>query len=274
MLPHWFVQYMVLYNKTYTDFAATQHALDHATRARLTIDAHIPSSYTLTLNPRSDAEYEHTPWALPDASPHRVRRLSAVPEAFDWREYIDFSPSIDQGDCNACYAFAAGGVLEYWAQKLNKTVSVQHLVDCTPNPCAGGVVDKIFNWGGPYGIDTPYDGKNHACTEEGDLNVEDYQVLIGGVEDQLVHALMQSPVAVGVDSASSHFLHYKSGVFTSNACNKDIDHAMLLVGYTPDYWILKNSYGLSWGEDGYMKLERNKNACGIDTYATYVTDAV
>lgn len=274
MLPHWFVQYMVLYNKTYTDFATAQHALDHVTRARLTINAHIPSSYTLSLNPRSDAEYEHTPWELPTVTPHTVRRLAEVPEAFDWRDYMTFSPSVDQGKCNACFIFAASGVLEYWAQKLHKTVSVQHVVDCTPKPCKGGVVDKVFEWGGPYGINAPYDGHKHICTRKGALHVKDYKVLVGNVEEQLVHALMQSPVAVGVDSAGSHYMHYSGGVLTSDACNKQIDHAMLLVGYTPDYWILKNSYGPEWGEDGYMRLERHKDACGIGTYATYVTDAV
>ena len=273
MFPFWFAQYMTTHNKTYS--ADHAHiALQRLTRAKAVVDRHVPTSYTLALNSRSDSDYAHTPWVLPKASPHKARRLFQVPEAFDWREYIDFSPSIDQGSCNACFAFAAGGVLEYWAQKLHKTVSVQHLVDCTPNPCAGGVVDKIFDWGGPYGLNTPYDGHKHKCTEQGDLHVKDYQVLIGDVEDQLTHALMQSPVAVGVDSAGSHYFHYSGGVFTSDACNKEIDHAMLLVGYTPDYWILKNSYGADWGENGYMNLERNKNACGIDTYATYVTEAV
>ena len=267
MLP-WLVQYMVLHNKTYSDDAH----MPVLTRAKAVVDRSSPKTYTLALNARSDTEYVHTPWELPTSS-HKVRRLSRLPESFDWRDYIDFSPSVDQGSCNACFAFAAGGVLEYWAQKLGKTSSVQHLIDCTPRPCSGGVVDRIFKWGGPYGLRTPYDGHKHACKPEGDLRVQDYKVLVGNVEDQLAHALMQSPVAVGVDSAGSHYAHYKSGILTADACNKAIDHAMLVVGYTPDYWILKNSYGPSWGEDGYMRLERNRNACGIDTYATWVTEA-
>ena len=197
----------------------------------------------------------------------------STPLSFDWREYITFSPIVDQGKCNACFAFAAAGVLEYWAQKLNKTVSAQHIVDCTPHPCRGGVIDRVFEWGGPYGVDETYDGKKHECTTKGQLRVEDYTVMIHGVESMLATALMEGPVALGVDSSSSHFQLYGGGLFTADACNKQIDHAMLLVGYTPDYWILRNSYGPRWGEDGYMYLERGRNACGVGTYATYVTEA-
>ena len=275
MLPFWFAQYMVAHNKTYADDAALGAALAAAESAKRVVDAHVPTSYTLALNPRSDARHVSTPWTLPDHPTHTPpRRLQALPARFDWRDYMTFSPSVDQGTCNACFAFAAAGVLEYWAHKLNKTVSAQHLVDCTPQPCGGGVVDRIFEWGGPYGVDTPYDGHKHACRTEGSLYATDYTVLLDDVEDHLEHALMVSPVAVGVDSGSSHFAFYKSGVLTSDACNKQIDHAMLVVGYTPDYWILKNSYGPAWGEDGYMRLEKHKNACGINTYATYVTAAV
>ena len=274
MLPFWFLQYMTLHNKTYDNTSHAHHALHHLTRAKAVVDSHIPTSYTLALNPRSDSTYAHSPWILPKYTKRNTRRLANVPSHFDWRDYLTFSPSVDQGSCNACFAFAAGGVLEYWAHKLDKTVSVQHLVDCTVKPCGGGVVDKLFDWGGPYGLHTPYDGHKHQCKTEGELRVKDYEVVIGDVEEHLPHALMQSPVAVGVDSAGSHYAHYHGGVLTSDACNKQIDHAMLVVGYTPDYWILKNSYGPHWGENGYMRLERNKNACGIDTYATYVTEAV
>jgi len=263
----WLVEYMALFNKTDVNMHVVK-------RNKAVVDAHVPTSYTLALNARSDHEYTHTPWTLPTMSLHTVRRLSVLPESFDWRDYMDFSPSVDQGSCNACFAFAAGGVLEYWAHKLGKSVSVQHLVDCTPRPCSGGVVDRLFEWGGPYGWSEPYDGHKHQCKPEGDLHVQDYKVLVGDVEAQLPHALMQSPVAVGVDSAGSHYAHYKSGVLTADACNKQIDHAMLVVGYTPEYWILKNSYGPTWGENGYMRLARDSNACGIDTYATWVTDAL
>ncbi|EDS39195.1 conserved hypothetical protein [Culex quinquefasciatus] len=65
-----------------------------------------------------------------------------------------------------------------------------------------------------------------------------------------------------------------TGIYDDEAScdNSKVNHAMLLVGYTPTYWILKNWWG-SWGEDGYMKLARGKNMCGISNYASYVTIA-
>lgn len=270
MVPQWFTLYMLAFNKTYT--ADLHEAMRNVKLAKHHVDTHIPTSYTLALNPRSDMRHVHVPWRIPPSTA-RGRRLATVPSTFDWRNYVTFSPLVDQGKCNACFAIAAAGVLEYWAHKLHKTVSAQHIVDCTPHACDGGVVDGVFKWGGPYGVNAPYDGHPHACTKKGSLHVHDYTVLTDNVEASLAQALMHGPVAVGVDSASSHFQLYSGGVFTHGACNKQIDHAMLLVGYTPEYWILRNSYGTHWGEHGYMRLERHKNACGIGTYATYVDDA-
>lgn len=270
MVPQWFTLYMLAFNKTYT--TDLHEAMRNVELAKHHVDAHVPKSYTLALNPRSDMRHHHVPWRIPPSTARR-RRLATAPSTFDWRDYMTFSPLVDQGKCNACFAIAAAGVLEYWAHKLHKTVSAQHIVDCTPHACNGGVIDRVFDWGGPYGVDAPYSGHPHACTKKGSLHVNDYTVLTDNVEASLTQALMHGPVAVGVDSASSHFQLYSGGVFTHGACNKQIDHAMLLVGYTPEYWILRNSYGTHWGEHGYMRLERHKNACGVGTYATYVDDA-
>lgn len=61
-----------------------------------------------------------------------------------------------------------------------------------------------------------------------------------------------------------------SGIYDDATCSSDlVNHAMLIVGYTPDYWILKNWWGVSWGEDGYMRLKKGKNRCGVANYAAY-----
>ena len=78
------------------------------------------------------------------------------------------------------------------------------------------------------------------------------------------------PLAVSVDSSSDAFQNYAGGIFPADLCERNIDHAMVIVGYAPDYWIIKNSWSSEWGEDGYMRLERGSNACGIASYATYV----
>ena len=271
MIPQWFTLYMIAFNKTYS--TGLHEAMRLVEEAMHHVDAHVPTSYRLALNPRSDMRRVHAPWSLPEHTAVQRRHLMSTPASFDWRDYMSFEPPTDQGRCNSCYAFAAAGVLEHWAQKLNKTVSTQHIMNCSPHPCGGGSIDHVFKWGGPYGVREPYLGLKRKCVAEGDLRVQGYEVVVGGVEAHLEQALTYGPVAVGVDSSSTHYNLYAGGTFTADACNKQIDHAMLVVGYTPDYWILRNSFGTHWGDGGYMHLERGRNACGIDTYATYVTEA-
>ena len=92
------------------------------------------------------------------------------------------------------------------------------------------------------------------------------------IEKKLAHNLLSyGPIPIGIDSSTHEFELYSSGVMKKHHCGNDIDHAVLVVGYTPDYWIIKNSWGIDWGENGYFRLERGKNACGINSYASFVT---
>ena len=94
------------------------------------------------------------------------------------------------------------------------------------------------------------------------------------IEQHLAHNLVQyGPIPIGIDSTNWHFEMYRGGVLKESQCGKDIDHAVLLVGFTPEYWIIKNSWGPHWGQAGYLYLERNKNACGINSYASFITEA-
>ncbi|XP_055633784.1 cathepsin M-like [Toxorhynchites rutilus septentrionalis] len=92
-------------------------------------------------------------------------------------------------------------------------------------------------------------------------------------EDSLAYALWKvGPIAVSLNAAPKSFQLYKNGIYDDEAScdNTKVNHAMLLVGYTPTYWILKNWWG-TWGDGGYMKLARGKNMCGVSNYAAYVT---
>uniref|UniRef100_A0A182VQA7 Peptidase C1A papain C-terminal domain-containing protein n=1 Tax=Anopheles minimus TaxID=112268 RepID=A0A182VQA7_9DIPT len=92
-------------------------------------------------------------------------------------------------------------------------------------------------------------------------------------EDALAFALWKvGPIPVSINAAPKSFQLYSNGIYDDEAScdNSKVNHAMLLLGYTKDYWILKNWWG-SWGEDGYMRLARGKNLCGISNYAGYVT---
>uniref|UniRef100_A0A182MGI3 Peptidase C1A papain C-terminal domain-containing protein n=1 Tax=Anopheles culicifacies TaxID=139723 RepID=A0A182MGI3_9DIPT len=92
-------------------------------------------------------------------------------------------------------------------------------------------------------------------------------------EDALAFALWKvGPIPVSINAAPKSFQLYSNGIYDDEAScdNSKVNHAMLLLGYTKDYWILKNWWG-SWGENGYMRLARGKNLCGISNYAGYVT---
>lgn len=83
------------------------------------------------------------------------------------------------------------------------------------------------------------------------------------------------PVVVVIDASRPTFLQYRSGVYADPTCSSTrVNHAMLLVGYGNDevlgkYWLIKNSFSTKWGEEGYMRLKRDVNQCGILVYVTY-----
>lgn len=212
----------------------------------------------------------------------------------DWRDvggvsYV--SPVLVQGECGCCYAFAAATVLEYWSKKHGnpKHLSVQHLMDCTsteegPNDgCDGGLMEFVFEYGSKYSIvleaDTPYEVNQEQCPSGSmysHVRVGNWKVLeretLPNTEAELEMLLHRyGPVAIGVDS--SQWDNYRGGTFRHTMCTNDIDHAVAIVGYTADTWIVKNSWGTDWGDNGYIYLERGHNTCGVAEYVTYISDA-
>lgn len=78
------------------------------------------------------------------------------------------------------------------------------------------------------------------------------------------------PIAISINASPSTFQLYSHGIYDDVACTSTtVNHAMLVVGYTPEYWILKNWWGQNWGEGGYMKIRRHRNVCGLANYAAY-----
>ena len=87
------------------------------------------------------------------------------------------------------------------------------------------------------------------------------------IEESVAHI---GPVAVSINATPKTFQLYSDGIYDDNSCSSNsVNHAMLVVGYTPDYWILKNWWSELWGEDGYMRIVKGKNRCGIANYAAY-----
>jgi len=227
--------------------------------------------------------------------PHQsTMKISALPDSVDWRLKKVVTPPKDQAQCGSCWSFATAETLEsHWAIATgNLTVlSEQQILDCTPNPqhcggtggCEGGTAelayDRIKELGGltseklyPYVSGRGSDYKCKDPIPAPVAKISGYTKLPENEYDALLEAVATvGPIAISVDAAS--WGGYSSGVFHGcNQKNPDIDHAVVLVGYGTDtklgdYWIVRNSWGASWGEKGYIRLKRSATKeCGVDIH--------
>lgn len=132
-------------------------------------------------------------------------------------------------------------------------------------------MEHAFEYKGFYPLAYEYHDKAQHCKPSSSgVHVKSYIAIERQIEDSLPHMLHTwGPVTIAVDFSRQH--NYKGGVIRAKDCYKDPKHAVLAVGYTPDYWIVKNSMGTEWGDKGYAYIERNTNACGIETYASVAT---
>jgi len=223
-----------------------------------------------------------------------------VPEELDWRKVPNRVSAVkDQGQCGSCWAFSAIGTIE-GQEVLVKNVSEitplseQNLVDCVylnRNGCDGGYMHEALIYareGLETSKDYPYKAKGGPCrADDSKIFIKDSGVtfLPDGDEETMKQVVAKfGPVSVGIDAALASFQFYHKGVYLDKSCGNAlrwIDHGVLVVGYGHDeeskldYWIVKNSWGAKWGEDGYVRMARNhNNTCAITSYATIPTFGV
>ena len=233
--------------------------------------------------------------AVANFDPTIVKASNAAPTAYDWRDYGRVSPVKDQGACGSCWAFSTVANLEglYYANKgVMKTLSEQMLVDCdtSDSGCNGGLMEYAFTWLKKNGgimtdTDYPYRGVKSTCrsdkTKYVDMTITGYKKLGSSWstwspvdEDEIRDFLLETgPLAVALNA--DPLQTYSSGILdvTSTRCpTSGINHAVTLVGYgvenNVNYWIVKNSWGASWGERGYFRIRRGNGTCGINCYIT------
>lgn len=218
----------------------------------------------------------------------RANRTTRQASAYmDWTSMGAVTPIKDQGFCASCWAFSTVGALE--GQYFLRTgtlvsFSEQNLVDCsvdqTNNGCNGGWMANAFQYLNGHAITTqdvyPYYAQQQQCQQAAgtyQVSVQGYQA-ISPTEESLQQAVSSiGPIAAAIDATNLQF--YAGGVYRDDECvYGQVNHGILVVGYGSeggrDYWLVKNSWGPQWGENGYFKLIRNKNnQCNIATYAMY-----
>ncbi|KAM5128991.1 cathepsin K-like [Mantella aurantiaca] len=257
-------------------------------------------TYDLSMNRLGDMTSEEvvkTMTGLKVPPRNRARNVTAddgdgpptIPVSIDYRKKGYVTPVRNQGSCGSCWAFSSVGSLEgQLKKKKGKLVvlSPQNLVDCvTKNDgCGGGYMTNAFEYvRDNKGIDSeaayPYAGEDQTCnyTVAGKAaKCKSYKEVQEGNEKALKTAVgTVGPVSVGIDASLSTFQFYSTGVYYDPQCNaEDINHAVLAVGYgvqkKAKHWIIKNSWGLDWGDKGYILMARDKqNACGIANLASY-----
>ncbi len=229
--------------------------------------------------------------AVPSIDMSQILDLSALPSSVDWRAKGAVTPAKDQGSCGSCWSFSTTGALEgAYEIKNGKLVSFseQQLVDCDyglrlNHGCNGGLMNSAFQWISQVNLglcsesDYPYvsgttktngDCKK-TCSNVVGSKIVSYTDVTPNSDSAMMTALAQQPVSVAIEADQRAFQLYSGGVFSDSTCGTNLDHGVLLVGYGTDsssgldYYILKNSWGTSWGtQNGFMLLGRNLDATG------------
>nr|GLL45859.1 oryzain alpha chain-like [Ipomoea trifida] len=214
-----------------------------------------------------------------------------APFSVDWRKRGAVTHVKDQGECGSCWAFSATGAMEgINAIATGELVSLseQQLIHCDAwnEGCEGGYMGYAYEWvlhNGGISVeeDYPYSGKDGNCSGGvKNVTINEYKD-VAQDESALLCAVAKQPVSVAIDASALDFQLYSGGIYYGDCSDDadDINHAVLIVGYGSaggqDYWIVKNSWGTSWGLEGYAYIRRNTHlrygACAINAMASYPT---
>jgi C1A family cysteine protease len=219
---------------------------------------------------------------------------SNAPSSIDWRTKNAVTSVKDQGQCGSCWTFSATGAIEgAWSISKGQLVdlSEQELVDCAKGVgyynlgCNGGQMESAFKFVIEHGqcslSSYPYTAKDGTCKTCSALaHISSCSDVRPNDQISLKGAVAQQPVSVAISADSMVFQSYSGGVITSTSCYTTLNHGVLVVGYGTengvDYWLVKNSWGPTWGNGGYVKIGKSSSTndpgiCGISQQPSFPT---
>jgi len=215
--------------------------------------------------------------------------VSTAPDSIDWRAKGAVTAPKNQGQCGSCWAFSTTGSMEGRYQIAgNKLTSFseQQFVDCSTSfgnaGCNGGLMDDAFKYAEGAMIETEtaygYTGRDGTCHSSGGVTeVKSFSDVKTKSADALKAAVAEGPVSVAIDAAGIAFQLYFGGIM-KHFCGQSLDHGVLVVGYGTDggedFWLMKNSWGGSWGEKGYFRIFRDQKSvdggvCGLQLQPSF-----
>jgi len=207
-----------------------------------------------------------------------------APQTFDWRNHGNVvTPVYNQGQCGSCWAFSATENIESrWALAGNALteLSMQQIVDCdtTDSGCDGGwpynAYAYVISAGGMDPLaDYPYTAEDGTCAfnpSEVVAKLSNWEYVTQSQDESAMvnYLVSNGPLSVCVDASS--WSYYTGGVYPASSCGTSIDHCVNAVGYNLNsgYWLIRNSWGQSWGISGYMQLQYGQDACAVAQVVT------